>query len=206
MPVEGAPRGRWRRFAWGGTAVVIALVLAGDLYVLRATRDAVVAELSRTPARPYAIVLGNQVSPSGVPSRELAARLEMGRQLYRAGLARRIIVSGLVVEGYDEPDAMAAWLESRGVAPADVVIDRGGYRTAASMADARARGVDSLLVVSQAYHLPRAVSLCRGLGMDAEGVAADCDCGALLLFVNEVREWFATVRALGDTIWPRTAG
>jgi vancomycin permeability regulator SanA len=199
MPAEGAPRRRWRRFAWGGTAVVIALVLAGDLYVLRTTRDAVAPELSQTPARPYAIVLGNQVSPSGVPSRELAARLERGRQLYRAGLARRIIVSGLVAEGYDEPDTMAAWLESRGVAPADVVIDRGGYRTAASMADARAMGVDSLLVVSQAYHLPRAIYFARHAGMSAVGVpAADVRGRSMHAVVMFFREALARTEAIAE--------
>ena len=67
---------------------------------------------------------------------------------------------------------MAAWLERRGVAPVDVVIDRGGYRTAASMADAVAAGVQSLLVVSQRYHLPRALYLARHAGLQAIGVPA----------------------------------
>jgi SanA protein len=67
---------------------------------------------------------------------------------------------------------MAAWLERRGVAPADVVIDRGGYRTAASMADAVTAGERSLLVVSQHYHLPRALYLARHAGLDAIGVPA----------------------------------
>ena len=67
---------------------------------------------------------------------------------------------------------MAAWLERRGVAPADLVIDRGGYRTAASMADAAARASTALLVVSQPYHLPRALYLARHAGLRAVGVAA----------------------------------
>ena len=67
---------------------------------------------------------------------------------------------------------MAAWLERRGVAPVDVVIDRGGHRTAASMADAVAAGVQSLLVVSQRYHLPRALYLARHAGLQAIGVPA----------------------------------
>jgi SanA protein len=117
-------------------------------------------------------VLGSYVYRNGAPSRELAARLETGRQLYRAGLARRIIVSGLVEPGYDEPDAMAAWLASHGVPPGDVVIDRGGYRTAASMADAVAAGEHALLVVSQRYHLPRALYLARHAGLQAIGVPA----------------------------------
>ncbi len=169
----GAPR----RFRWakrlGALAVLLAaLVAAANLYLVAAGRDAIVSDFAATPPRPYAMVLGSHVFPGGIPTRELAERLETGRQLYRAGLARRIIVSGAVRPGYDEPDAMASWLERRGVAPADLVIDRGGYRTAASMADAAARGEEALLVVSQAYHLPRALYLARHAGLGAIGVPA----------------------------------
>jgi SanA protein len=152
--------------------LAVALVALANFYLVVRCRPAVIADLDRTPSRPYAMVLGSHVNRGGVPTRELAARLETGRQLYLAGLARRIIVSGAVFAGYDEPDAMAAWLERRGVAPADVVIDRGGYRTAASMADARAAGVESLLVVSQRYHLPRALYIASHAGIQAIGVPA----------------------------------
>jgi SanA protein len=165
------PSGTARRLALAAVLGIV-LVAAANAYLVVTSRPAVVADLSRTTPRPYVMVLGSYVDHNGAPSRELAARLETGRQLYRAGLARRIIVSGLARPGYDEPDAMAAWLETRGVAPADVVIDRGGYRTAASMADALAAGVRSLLVVSQRYHLPRALYLARHAGLDAIGVPA----------------------------------
>ena len=169
---ERARQVRWGRWLAFAASLGIALVGAANAYLIARSREAVIADFSRTPARPYAMVLGSYVYKSGTPSRELAARLETGRQLYRAGLARRIIVSGLVEPGYDEPDAMAAWLEGRGVAPDDVVIDRGGYRTAASMADAVAAGVQSLLVVSQRYHLPRALYLAQHAGLQAIGVPA----------------------------------
>ena len=172
MPADPANDRRWGR--WFALAAVLALALVGaaNAYLIVGSREAVISDLSRTSPSPYAMVLGSHVFPTGRPSRELAARLETGRQLYRAGLARRIIVSGLAEPGYDEPDAMAAWLERRGVAPGDVVIDRGGYRTAASMADAVAAGVQSLLVVSQRYHLPRALYLARHAGLQAIGVPA----------------------------------
>ena len=67
---------------------------------------------------------------------------------------------------------MAAWLEAHGVPPADVVLDGGGHRTAATMADAAALGVRSALVATQAYHLPRALYLARHAGIDAVGVPA----------------------------------
>jgi len=174
MPADPEPprQRRWRR--WFALAAVLAVGLVGgaNAYLIVGSRDAVISDLSRTSPSPYAMVLGSHIFPGGVPSRELAARLETGRQLYRAGLARRIIVSGLAKPGYDEPGAMAAWLERRGVTPSDVVLDRGGYRTAASMADAAGAGVQSLLVVSQRYHLPRALYLARHAGLQALGVPA----------------------------------
>ncbi len=173
IPTEAgkAGQGRWGKWFALAAVLLIALVGAANASLIAGSRDAIIADFSRIPPRPYALVLGAQVL-RGVPSWELAARLETALQLYRSGLARRIIVSGMVRPRYDEPDAMAAWLESRGVAPGDVVIDRGGFRTAASMADAAATGVRSLLVVSQRYHLPRALYLARHAGLEAIGVPA----------------------------------
>ena len=174
MPADGKRVGQRRWWRWLAFAALLGIALIGvaNAYLIARSREAVIADFSQTPARPYAMVLGSYVYKNGAPSRELAARLETGRKLYQAGLARRIIVSGLVEPGYDEPDAMAAWLERRGVAAVDVVIDRGGYRTAASMADAVATGVEALLVVSQRYHLPRALYIARHAGLQAIGVPA----------------------------------
>jgi vancomycin permeability regulator SanA len=169
-------------------------VVAANFYLIARSRAAVITDLARTPPHLYAMVLGSHVTAGGVPTRELEARLETGLALYRAGLARKLIVSGAAIPGYDEPDAMAAWLELRGVAPADVVIDRGGYRTAASMADAKAAGVESLLVVSQRYHLPRSLYIANHAGMQAIGVpAAEFSRAPIDRFFNFLRE--TTARA-----------
>jgi vancomycin permeability regulator SanA len=184
-----APRPRWLRRLGAAVVAVVAFVAAANVYLIARSRDAVVTDLARTPARAYAMVLGNHVFRGGIPSRELAERLETGRQLYRAGLARKVIVSGAAYPGYDEPDAMAAWLVARGVPAADVIIDRGGYRTAASMADAAQLGVRELLVVSQWYHLPRSLYLAEHAGMAALGVPAAehsrRPVDALMTFVRE---------------------
>jgi SanA protein len=184
MPAEpGAPRrarSRKRLVALTAAGLLLAWMIAANVYLVAAGRDRMVTSFDGISSRPYVMVLGAHVTRGGNPSRELAERLETGRQLYRAGLARRIIVSGAVRPGaeepdgmaYDEPDAMADWLVRRGVAPTDVVIDRGGFRTAASMADAAGLGAEVLLVVSQAYHLPRVLFLARHAGLQAIGVVA----------------------------------
>jgi SanA protein len=160
----------WKKRLAYVVAVVSLLMAAGNLYVIETTRAALVTAVAEAPVRPFVIVLGNRVFPDGTPSRELAARLETGRQLYAAGRARKIIVSGLARPDYDEPHSMANWLYARGVPAADVILDLGGYRTAATMADAAEIGVRTALVATQAYHLPRAIYLARHAGIDAVGV------------------------------------
>jgi vancomycin permeability regulator SanA len=124
------------------------------------------------PSAPVALVLGAQVYPSGTPSPFLAARLELARRLLATGTVRVLLLSGDgAAPEYDEPAAMAAYLAARGV-PADrLVLDRFGLDTYDSAYRARhIYGVGRLLVVTQAYHLPRAVATCRALGIDADGV------------------------------------
>jgi vancomycin permeability regulator SanA len=177
MPEAGrraAPRGRRRWAGWllGIALASVAFVVAANLYLIARASAATLPGVEPAPVRPYAIVLGNRVFPDGKPSRELANRLEAALALHRAGRAGKVIVSGRVGEGYDEPHAMAAWLQARGVPPADIVVDEGGHRTAATMADAAALGVRSAHVVTQGYHLPRALLFARHAGIDALGVPA----------------------------------
>ncbi|HXJ20221.1 MAG TPA: ElyC/SanA/YdcF family protein [Polyangia bacterium] len=158
------------------------LVGGGNAYVLAVTRDRRLGSVEDAPARPYAIVLGNRVFPGNGPCSELADRLAVARALYLSGRVSRLIVSGRVgpEPDYDEPAVMAVWLQARGVPAAAIVRDPGGYRTAASMADAAALGARQLLVVTQAYHLPRSVYLAAHAGIDAIGVPAPDHVGSLM--------------------------
>jgi SanA protein len=173
------PRRRLLRLAMlivaSGLAVAAALVAAASAHLVAAARPETAASVAAAPARPVAIVLGNQVLPNGSPSATLERRLAVALALYRAGRAQRLFVSGatLAADGYDEPAAMAAWLEARGVPAGDIERDRGGHRTAATMADAAARGVRGALICTQAYHLPRSLYLAHAAGIDAVGVAAE---------------------------------
>jgi vancomycin permeability regulator SanA len=149
-----------------------ASVVCLDAYVLLATSDARSGDVGTAPRHTYAIVLGAGINPDGVPGRELEERLQTVRALYVQGRVRRIVASGLTAGNYNEPRAMAAWLISHGIAPKDVVLDGGGYRTAASLANAAKLGIGSALIVSQGYHLPRAIYFARHAGVSAVGCAA----------------------------------
>ncbi|MDX9990140.1 MAG: YdcF family protein [Thiothrix unzii] len=78
----------------------------------------------------YAVVLGNQVYPSGEPSERLEARLERAAELFRNGTAQKIIVSGgLGKEGHDEATVMKQYLATQGIPTAAVVADSYGNNT-----------------------------------------------------------------------------
>jgi vancomycin permeability regulator SanA len=160
--------------------LLVVWIVGGNAHVLATTAAAIVDDVEAAPPREYVIVLGNRVKDR-IPGAELAERLEVGRALYAAGKVRKIIVSGMVRRDYEEPYSMAAWLERKGVPRDAIVIDPHGYRTAATMANAAARGLRSALIATQAYHLPRSVYLARHAGIDAIGVPARSASGIVTL-------------------------
>ena len=121
------------------------------------------------------LVLGCGVRPDGSPSLMLRDRLDMGLRLYDAGAAPKLLMSGDHGRtDYDEVGAMKRYATDRNVPSSDVFQDHAGFSTYESMY--RARDVfcaEKILIVSQRYHLYRAVYDARALGLDAWGVAAE---------------------------------
>ena len=153
-------------------AALLAVVALGPWTWVTLSSRGHVRHLADAPGAPVALVLGAGLNPDGSPSAFLAGRLEVAKALYDSGRARVILVSGdNRVANHDEPTAMRDWLVAEGV-PADAVVrDFAGRDTYDSCTRAkRIFGVERVLVVSQGYHLPRAVTTCRAVGLDAEGV------------------------------------
>jgi SanA protein len=122
-----------------------------------------------------ALVLGAGIRDDGSPSDVLRDRLDEALALYRAGRVTKIIVSGdHQASGYDEPNAMRVYLEANGVPAPAIFLDHAGLDTYSSMWRARhVFGASRIVVVTQRFHLARAVWCARSLGMEAEGSAAD---------------------------------
>ncbi|GAA2537456.1 hypothetical protein GCM10010435_00560 [Winogradskya consettensis] len=166
-----------RRLIVAGSLVVAASVLAmaaGGIWVTAQSQGHVYA-VSTVPAAPVALVLGTEVYDDGTPSPFLEARLELARQLFTAGKVKAILVSGdHRVWEYNEPGAMFAWLVAHGVPSRSIALDHAGFDTYDSCARAKeVFGVTSLTVVTQSYHIDRAVAVCRALGLNANGVGDD---------------------------------
>ena len=168
-------RGRWilrSTFVLAGIGLAGVAVLAGSVGYVRAQASGYIYPAESVPAAPVALVLGAQVLPDGTPSPFLAGRLDLAKRLFDAGKVRVILVSGdnMAIE-YNEPDAMRDYLIRAGVPADKVVADYAGFDTYDSCVRAKdIFGVSQLVVVTQDYHLPRAVATCRALGLDATGV------------------------------------
>ncbi|MEH0939152.1 SanA/YdcF family protein [Micromonospora psammae] len=160
---------------------------------------------AEAPAADVVIVLGTAVAADRrQPGGRLAGRLETAAELVHSGRARVVLVSG---DGDgtsgDEPASMTAYLtEHLGVDPRRVVADPFGLDTYDTCQRAReVYGVERALIVTQSYHLNRAVTLCRHLGLDVDGVNARCSgCGAVLLAGKAVRDYFASGKAAWDAV------
>ncbi|MEU8242834.1 ElyC/SanA/YdcF family protein [Actinoplanes missouriensis] len=187
--------------ALGGILAVA--VTAGCLHWVRSEAAGHVYRVDTVPSAPVALVLGAQVHPGGQPSAFLEARLEIARQLYAAGTVKAILVSGDHANwDYDEPGAMMVWLVSHGVPVSRVVLDHAGFDTYDSCARARRIfGVGRAIVVTQSFHIERAVALCRALGVDATGVGDETVRSDRRLWLRgEIREEFAAVKAAADVL------
>jgi SanA protein len=121
-----------------------------------------------------ALVLGAAVR-NGKPTDVLRDRLDEALSLYQSGRVKRILVSGdHKAPGYDEPNAMREYLEEHGVPSSAIFMDHAGVDTYSSVWRAKnVFGAKRIVVVTQKFHLARALWCARSLGMEAEGSPAD---------------------------------
>ncbi|MFK0290854.1 vancomycin high temperature exclusion protein [Streptomyces sp. NPDC090442] len=161
-------RGQRRAFQVVVALSVFALLPATWLNATAGPRVRTVADV---PAAPVAVVFGAGLW-NGEPSPYLADRLDAAVRLYRAGTVRAVLVTGDNGRtDYDEPDAMRGYLVRHGVPAGKIVGDHAGFDTWDSCARAhRVFGVDRAVLVSQGFHIRRALALCSAAGIDAYGV------------------------------------
>jgi SanA protein len=179
-----------------GLAALILARLVTALYAIPRTYT-----LEAAPAKPVAIVFGAGLYRDGTPTPVLKDRIDAAARLYFAGKVEKILMSGdNRYANYNEPGAMQAYAISLGVPQSDIVLDYAGRRTYDTCYRAlKIFDVHEAVVVTQSFHLPRALYTCNALGMEAIGVAADIREYKLssLAYWN-LRELPATLTALVD--------
>lgn len=127
------------------------------------------------PTARVAIVFGAGLQRDGTPTAVLRDRVETAVKLYTAGKVEKLLMSGdNRFVNYNEPGAMRTYAEALGVPAQDIVLDYAGRRTYDTCYRARQIfGVKDAILVTQDFHLPRALVTCNNLGIQASGVQAD---------------------------------
>ncbi|MCP3099654.1 YdcF family protein [Myxococcus sp. K15C18031901] len=195
----GGARGIWVR------RVLVALLagLAGLLllsYLVRVSYEERIVPPADAPEAPIALVFGAGLAPGAVPSPVLAQRLDMAMALWRTGKVQAVLVSGDEVKPFHhETRAMRRYLLERGLPEAAVLGDEAGLSTYDSCLRAHSVfGARKALLVTQRFHLPRALFIANSVGIDAWGVAADE--GRPTPWRYTVRETLSRVLALGMVV------
>jgi vancomycin permeability regulator SanA len=177
------------------------LVLAPSVWTY-ASSSRYRTDVAHVPATPVALVLGAGIEGSA-PSPFLVGRLDVAVQLFRQGKIKVVLVSGDNSRtNYDEPAVMRDYLVEHGVPVQKIVVDDAGFDTWDSCVRAKKIfGVDRATVISQKFHLPRAVALCRRAGIDAWGVGHDSSgMDEIATGLGYGREVLATLKAMGDVL------
>lgn len=182
------------------------LFMAGNFWVLASTARYIDSRSQECRPSDVAIVFGtSHWTRSGLRNPHFHARMRTSARLIDSRHVKHLLLSGdNRTQAYNEPRAMWRDLYRRGVDSRQMTMDFAGFSTYDTLA--RARGVfelDEALLVTQSWHLPRAIFIARGLGMSVTGCVAE-EHSAAGEWRLRVREWVARVATLGDLyIWGR---
>ena len=154
--------------------LIIALIaLPRLIMVIRAGKTTY--SVDDVPSARVAIVFGAGLTTSGTPTPVLKDRVITAAQLYQAGKVDKILMSGdNRFINYNEPGAMKAYALELGLPAEDIVLDYAGRRTYDTCYRAGAIfQLDQAILVTQRFHLSRALYTCNALGVESLGVEAD---------------------------------
>ncbi|MFV8184475.1 SanA/YdcF family protein [Streptomyces sp. AF1B] len=185
---------------------VLALLPATWMYLVTGDRLRTTADVPRSDV---AVVFGAGLW-DGEPSPYLAHRLDAAARLYRAGRVKVVLVTGdNSRKDYDEPDAMRTYLTRHGVPAERIVSDYAGFDTWDSCVRAKKIfGVDRAVLISQGFHIRRAVALCQAAGVRSYGIGIQ-DKHDITWYYGGTREVLAAGKAALDAVFhpdPRFLG
>jgi SanA protein len=153
------------------------------------------------PVKRVAIVFGAGLRYDGTPTAVLKDRVQTAVLLYQQGKVKKLLMSGdNSYIDYNEPESMRQYALSLGVPDQDIVLDYAGRRTYDTCYRANfIFQIDSAILVTQSFHLPRALFLCNWFGVESVGVESNNTYFRKIsrLYWN-TRELFAATQALWD--------
>lgn len=183
--------------------VIVLMVLGINLYMKQSVaKNILTVEESKDLNADCIIVLGAGVRPDGNPTWMLEDRIIVGDQLYEAGASEKLLMSGdHGREEYDEVNTMKNYSMGEGVPSEDIFMDHAGFETYDTIYRAKeVFGAKKVVIVTQKYHLYRALYIAKSFGMEAYGVSADLRDYSKMQYYRELREWLARVKSFGKCI------
>lgn len=190
--------GTYLQLAFAAVLAVFVAIILVPITMRSSMESYMYSSIQDVPRTDVALVLGAAVR-RGQPTPVLEERAYRAIELYRAGKVGKILVTGdNSALTHDEVTPVRKYLIDAGIPAGDIFLDHAGFDTYSSMY--RARDVfqaDSVTIVTQDFHLPRAVYIARHLGLTAYGMKAR---NAGVYMKNYWREIPASVKALGELL------
>lgn len=183
-----------------GVATALGVILALNAWILVDTYSFVYHDADEIPFNSVGMVLGtSKMTRSGSPNQHFVTRMDATAELYHKGKIQHIILSGdNMTRYYDEPKAMKAELLLRGVPEYSMTLDTAGFRTFDSVVRLKqVFGVNSCTIISEKYHVHRAVFISRHHDLNAIAFAAN-DVPFYYGIRSRSREILARVKAVLD--------
>jgi SanA protein len=182
-----------------GMAKIVAVITLGTVtvffVVIISSYPYIKKDMRELPHAPVGVILGAAILPDGSLSPVLQDRVDMAIRLYKTQMIENILVTGDNSSlAYNEVNPVRIYLLAHSIPDKDIFLDHAGFDTYSSMY--RARDIflaKDMIIVSQSFHLPRAVFIARYLGINAYGMSAD---NGHYLFRNYVHEFFADTKAV----------
>lgn len=160
--------------------IILGLLFLGFIFsinylMVKLAQPQIFSEISNLPEKQTALLLGARVYGDGTLSLIMQDRADTAIEIYEAGKVQKILVSGdHGTDGYDEVNAIKEYLLNEGIDKKDIFTDHAGFDTYDSIYRARdIFQVESMVIVTQEFHLSRAVYLANSLGIENVGVVAD---------------------------------
>lgn len=191
---------RWLKIGVAAAvAILVVAIIVPNLMIHFSARGHIVENAAQAPAAQTAIVLGAMVLDDGTQSPMLKDRMDTAVQLYKMGKVKQLLLSGAnTPEAYMQVDVMRAYAVKKGVPATAIISDGKGFTTYDTMRRARdVYKVGPSLVVTQGFHVARAVYLAQQMGLQVTGVKSDITHTFVLTeFRFEVRDLLARVKAV----------
>ena len=184
--------------------VSLTIILSIPLYVNYTVRHTLFSHINNVEGKEFAIVLGAGIKKNGTPGSYLKQRLDDTYKLFNSKKIKKIVLTGdNGAIDHDEISVMNNYLVKKGVPQSILFADYAGFDTYTSMERAtKTFAIDEAIIVSQGYHLPRAVYIAQYKGINAVGFSSNPNYGKKRYYA---REWGATIKSFFDCIINRKA-